>query len=51
VPTDRPQTSFGLGFVVTETVRAPEPVLPDPFIGRAPLPSEDVAASRDVPTR
>ncbi len=27
-----------LGFTVTELVRAPEPVLPDPFLGSPPPP-------------
>ena len=27
-----------LGFTVTETVRPPEPVVPDPFIATAPAP-------------
>jgi len=27
-----PTTTPGLGFTVTETVRPPEPVVPDPFI-------------------
>jgi hypothetical protein len=34
---DRPTTAPRLGFTVTETVRPPEPVVPDPFIA-APLP-------------
>jgi len=49
VPTDRPQPSLSLGFVVTEMVRAPEPVLPDPFIAQMPLPNGDAAASRGAP--
>ena len=32
MPDDVPTTAPRLGFTVTETVRPPEPVLPDPFI-------------------
>jgi len=46
VPTDRPQPSLSLGFVVTEMVRAPEPVVPDPFIAPVPPPNGDAAVSR-----
>ena len=49
MPTDRPQPSLSLGFVVTEMVRAPEPVVPDPFIAQMPLPNGDAAASRGAP--
>jgi hypothetical protein len=31
-----PTTTPRLGFTVTETVRPPEPVVPDPFIATAP---------------
>jgi hypothetical protein len=34
---DLPTTAPRLGFTVTETVRPPEPVEPDPFIAK-PLP-------------
>ena len=35
---DVPTTTPRLGFTVTETVRPPEPVVPDPFIATAPAP-------------
>jgi hypothetical protein len=36
-----------LSFVVTETVRPPQPVEPDPFI--APPPAGGAAVTRDAP--
>ena len=36
---DLPTTTPRLGFTVTETVRPPEPVVPDPFIAAPPAPS------------
>jgi hypothetical protein len=33
-----PTTTPRLGFTVTETVRPPEPVVPDPFIATTPAP-------------
>jgi hypothetical protein len=42
VISDLPTTTPRLGFTVTETVRPPEPVVPDPFIS-APLPPPSAA--------
>jgi hypothetical protein len=42
---DRPTTAPRLGFTVTETVRPPEPVVPDPFIA-APAPPAGVQIVR-----
>jgi hypothetical protein len=38
VISDLPTTTPRLGFTVTETVRPPEPVVPDPFIATASPP-------------
>jgi hypothetical protein len=40
---DLPTTTPRLGFTVTETVRPPEPVVPDPFIAAPPPPSGSAA--------
>ena len=37
------QPTIGLGFVVVETVLAPEPVLPDSFIAAPPQPKPPLA--------
>jgi hypothetical protein len=44
-----PTPSPRLGFTVTETVRPPEPVEPDPFIARPAPAGGGAAASRDAP--
>ncbi len=46
----RTPTTPRLGFTVTETVRPPEPVVPDPFIAAPPPPADGgAAANRDAP--
>jgi hypothetical protein len=45
--TDVPTPAPRLGFTVTETVRPPEPVEPDTFLGR-PAPT-GTAVTRDTP--
>jgi hypothetical protein len=47
---DIPPITPRLGFTVTETVRPPEPVVPDPFIlAPAAQAGGGVAANRDAP--
>ena len=43
MPDDVPTSALRLGFTVTETVRPPEPVLPDPFIAAPQPPAESRA--------
>jgi hypothetical protein len=46
VISDLPTTTSRLGFTVTETVRPPEPVVPDPFIAAPPPPATGAPAVR-----